>query len=58
MTHIINVMCGGGKPPTSKRADFIILPCDGQAFRLLIFLGALVEQGEHVDFFTVEKNAG
>jgi len=54
MTHVINVMCGGGKPPTSKRADFIILPCDGQAFLLLFFLGTLIEQGEHIDLFAVE----
>jgi len=57
MTHVIDVMLGNVMPPTSKRADFITLACDGQAFGLLFFLGALVEQGEHINLFTVEQNA-
>jgi hypothetical protein len=32
LPHVSDVMCGGVKPPTSKRADFIIPLCNGQAF--------------------------
>ncbi len=40
-----------------KRADFITLPCDGQAFELLFLFGALVEHGEHVNLLAVEQDA-
>src|SRR5215211_1013145 len=49
-------MCGGANPPTSKRADFIIPACNGQAFCLFFLFCALTEESEHIHFFTVDED--
>ena len=51
-------MCGGEKPPTSKRADFIIPLCNGQAFYLLLLFCTLIEESQDIHFFAVDQNPG
>src|SRR5512138_3988727 len=42
----------------TERADFIIPLGNGQAFFLFLFLGALVEERQNVDLFSVDQDAG
>jgi hypothetical protein len=52
-----DMMCGGVMPPTSKRADFIIPHCNGQAFCLFIIFCALSKKGHQINLLAVEEDA-
>jgi hypothetical protein len=56
LTHVSALMCGGTKPPTSKRADFIIPSSNGQAFYLLLLFCTLVEESQDIHLFAIDQN--